>query len=99
MTNKWTLKSNLKKKASKNEIVIPNTGAILEPYLSTISEPHIQIYGISSSEKPKFILNKQLTEDEYENLLIEITNDIRQLAEEFGLKIEEIMKSKGFIKK
>lgn len=92
MANKWTIK----KKAFENEIAIPNTGAILEPHFSTVFGPHIKISCISSSEKPKFISNKQLTEDEYENLLIEITNDIRQLAEEFGLKIEEVMKSKGF---
>ena len=63
MANKWKVKSNLKKKASKNEIIIPNTGAILEPYFSDMFGPHIKIYGISSSEKPKFISNKQLTED------------------------------------
>lgn len=94
------VKQAMDKKADSNEIKIPNTGAILQPRIGFLRGVSVSISGVSTSEgKIVFRTEKEdFTDEELDRLPIEIANEIRPYAEEFGRKIEEILESKGFKK-
>lgn len=108
MANRWTLK----KKASE-EIIIPNSkvGIYCSVYQSVfdnsinatlngtlIGGANNNTYVFDENNKYKYPNKKPISINTYK-LKEEVMNELKPYIEELGNKFDEIMKSKGFIKK
>lgn len=84
------------KKADSSDIYIPNTGVYFH-LIGTYGGIVISGGG-DTDAKGFFETNKELSDVELDKIVNETTNEIKALADEFGKKIEKIMKDKGLKK-
>lgn len=87
------VKQAMDKKADSSDIYIPNTGVFF--HLIGTYGGVIVSGGGDTDTKGYFQLNKDLSDVELSQIVNETTNEIKALANEFGKKIEKIMKDKG----
>lgn len=90
------IKQAMNKKADSSDIYIPNTGVFFH-LIGTYGGIVISGGG-DTDAKGFFQLNKELSDVELSQIVDETTNEIKALADEFGKKIEKIMKNKGLKK-
>ena len=90
------IKQAMNKKADSSDIYIPNTGVYF--HLIGTYRGIVLSGGGDTDAKGFFQLNKDLSDVELSQIVNEATNEIKVLADEFGKKIEKIMKDKGLKK-
>lgn len=99
MANKWTLKSNLKKKASLDGVKIPipytNDGLTVR---ATKYDKYAKIeLGCYFGSMSYFFQHPTLDEASLNDLEKQIANELKPLVEQVGKKFNEIVISKGFV--